>query len=704
MPETPRRATINDDVAPDEMTPAKARELLDAAADDGRVLGLDPLSGNEIIAKAGRYGPYVTEVLPETETDDAAPKRGKAAAKAKPRTASLFKDMDLATIDLDAALQLLSLPRVVGTVAEEDGTSVDITAQNGRYGPYLKKGTDSRSLATEQQLFDDHPRRGARDLRPAEAARPRRRGSAQGARHRPGVGQGGDGQGRPVRALRHRRRDQRDAATGRRARVDHARARVRAAGGEAGQGPDDPQAGGEEDHEVDGQEDDREEGGGGPVRRVDGHGASVGPQGLTAWRRSTRRPRASSRPGSPSSSGRSGCRRWPPGSSAAVTWSGRTRAARSTAAPTGWPPTADTQYRIGSITKTFVAVCVMRLRDAGRLDLDDRFEDHVPGSAFGRATIAQLLTHTSGLQSETDGPWWERTPGGDWAALMASVAGAADARRRAGTTTRTSAMPRWASWSRGPGASPWVDVVQRDLLDPLGMTRTTPRPAGKAAVGLAVHPFADLLLAEPEHDAGAMAPAGQLWSTVDDLARWAAFLGGDTGDILAKDTLEEMCVVQAVNDLPGQAWLSGHGLGWQVWNVDGRRYAGHGGSMPGFLAGLQVDVETGDGVVIFSNTTSGPLAFARDLLTLVREREPVAAGDLVCRWLRPRRGRDRRSVALGSGRHDAQGDAATGASSSGCRGRVAGRGSGRRPTAPGSASRATTRGSRWSWSGTPTAP
>ena len=155
------------------------------------------------------------------------------------------------------------------------------------------------------------------------------------------------------------------------------------------------------------------------------------------------------------------------------------------------------------------------------------------------------------------------------------------------------------------------------------MSRTTTRPAGKAAVGQAVHPFADLLLTEPEHDAGAMAPAGQLWSTVVDLARWAAFLGGDTGDILAKDTLEEMCVVQAVNDLPGQAWVSGHGLGWQVWNVDGRRYAGHGGSMPGFLAGLQVDVETGDGVVIFSNTTSGPLSFARDLLTLVREREPV---------------------------------------------------------------------------------
>ncbi|MEO8827407.1 type I DNA topoisomerase [Lapillicoccus sp.] len=148
--DTPRRATINDDIAPDEMTPAKARELLDAAADDGRVLGRDPLSGNEIVAKAGRYGPYVSEILPDDA--DTTPKRSKV--KVKPRTASLFADMDLATIDLDSALKLMSLPRIVGAVTEEDGTSADITAQNGRYGPYLKKGTDSRSLTTEQQLFD----------------------------------------------------------------------------------------------------------------------------------------------------------------------------------------------------------------------------------------------------------------------------------------------------------------------------------------------------------------------------------------------------------------------------------------------------------------------------------------------------------------------------------------------------------------------
>ena len=172
-----KRANVPSDVAPDELTVARARELFARAADDGRELGTDPATGHTIVAKDGRYGPYVTEVLPEPAAEDGAgtpardaqgagstgrtkptgatgttgaKRRGaRKAAAPKPRTASLFKSMDLSTVTLDQALDLLSLPRVVGRDAE----GVDITAHNGRYGPYLKKGTDSRSLDSEEELF-----------------------------------------------------------------------------------------------------------------------------------------------------------------------------------------------------------------------------------------------------------------------------------------------------------------------------------------------------------------------------------------------------------------------------------------------------------------------------------------------------------------------------------------------------------------------
>jgi DNA topoisomerase-1 len=172
-----QRVNVPEGMAPDELTPDKAEELL-AQPNEDRTLGTDPGTGLTVVAKSGRFGPYVTEVLPED-----------AAASAKPRTGSLLKSMALDTVTLDDALKLLTLPRTIGELDDEP-----VTVQNGRYGPYVKKGTDSRSLEDEDQLFT---------LTLAEAkdlfSQPKARGRARGAATPPLREMGDDpGTGKPM--------------------------------------------------------------------------------------------------------------------------------------------------------------------------------------------------------------------------------------------------------------------------------------------------------------------------------------------------------------------------------------------------------------------------------------------------------------------------------------------------------------------------
>ncbi|MFF5968383.1 serine hydrolase domain-containing protein [Streptomyces collinus] len=291
----------------------------------------------------------------------------------------------------------------------------------------------------------------------------------------------------------------------------------------------------------------------------------------------------------------------------------------------GHAPDDNVQYRIGSITKTFTAVLVLRLRDEGALDLGDPLEKHLPGTGVGEATVAELLAHTGGLAAETPGPWWERSPGSlrpELADVLGDRPLVAPPGRRFHYSNPGYAL-LGALIEKLRGAS-WEEVLRREVLEPLGLHRTGVLPQAPHAGGWAVHPWADVMLPEPIEDLGRMAPAGQLWSTTGDLARFAVFLIQGDERVLSAASLREMRTPAAPHEAADVASGYAYCLGMEIRRRNGRSLIGHTGSLPGFLACLMISVDDDVAAIAMANSTSGPLLFpvAADLVRIVAEAEP----------------------------------------------------------------------------------
>jgi CubicO group peptidase (beta-lactamase class C family) len=241
----------------------------------------------------------------------------------------------------------------------------------------------------------------------------------------------------------------------------------------------------------------------------------------------------------------------------------------------GREATPDTQYRIGSITKTFTAAAIMLLRDEGKLDLDDPLERHLPAAEHGSHTLRRLLAHTSGLQREPPGEVWE------------TLAFPNEEQLLAGLPEAELVLPPGSYWHYSnlayallgavvarTAAKPFTEFVDERLIRPLGLDRTTWHSEEPAARGYYVHPYARTLHPEPDLESDGAVAVGSLWSTVSDLARWAMHL----------ISLEAMHQPQTIDD--PDAWTLGHGLGLQLVRRGERVFFGHGGAMPGFLAML----------------------------------------------------------------------------------------------------------------------
>ena len=287
------------------------------------------------------------------------------------------------------------------------------------------------------------------------------------------------------------------------------------------------------------------------------------------------------------------------------------------------PPHDDTQVMIGSITKSFTALLVMQLRDEGRLDLDDPLGTWLPNTRHAGLTVRRLLSHTSGLQREPVGRIWETLDAPDANRLLHELEDAEQVLppHLAFHYSNLAFALLGQVVERLDGRS-WEDVLRARILEPLGMSRTGLVPESDHAHGFQVDPFAGTATREPQLELRATAALGGLWSTVADMARYAAFLAQPDPAVLRAETLDEMCRPVVIVDL--ESWKSGYGLGYELVRSGDRVHMGHRGAMPGFLSGLRVNRKRGVGVFAVATSTAGaePGPLATRLLDRVLDALP----------------------------------------------------------------------------------
>lgn len=270
----------------------------------------------------------------------------------------------------------------------------------------------------------------------------------------------------------------------------------------------------------------------------------------------------------------------------------------------GVEASSDTQYAVASITKTFTAVSILQLRDAGKLDLEDPLSKHLPEAAHGTPTLRRMLAHASGLQREPPGEIWETLTFPDEEDLLRGLGEAEQV------------LPPMAAWHYSNLAyallgivvarisdTPFRDHVQERLLEPLGLGRTTWGPGEGSALPYFVEPYSDSVRREPVLDLGGKGGESGLYSTVGDLARWGAFLCEPDEAVLEPSSAAEMHDLNVIADA---SWTHGWGLGIELWRRGERVFGGHTGGFPGFLSILAYSRRDRIGAVVLTNAGNWP--------------------------------------------------------------------------------------------------